>query len=123
LGLCVTEPDAALIYVNGATPSFKTAMAMRNARQNRAMSLMGHSRPMYSVPVPINVRCYTNSDIIVRRSEVTLMGQQQTHALQHECIHKDMPRDEFTVAWCYDPIIHSDRFRLSSARFPLPLER
>ena len=32
----------------------------------------GHSRPMHSVPVPINVRCYSNSDIIVRRSEMTL---------------------------------------------------
>jgi hypothetical protein len=32
---------------------------------------IGHSRPMHSVPVPINVRCYY-SDIIVRRSEVTL---------------------------------------------------
>ena len=29
-------------------------------------------RPMHSVPVPINVRCYSNSDMIVRRSEVTL---------------------------------------------------
>jgi hypothetical protein len=27
---------------------------------------------MHSVPVPINVRCYSNRDIIVRRSEVTL---------------------------------------------------
>ena len=27
---------------------------------------------MLSVPVPINVRCYSNSDIVVRRSEVTL---------------------------------------------------
>jgi hypothetical protein len=27
---------------------------------------------MHSVPVPINVRCNSNSDIIVRRSEVTL---------------------------------------------------
>jgi hypothetical protein len=27
---------------------------------------------MHSVPVPINVRCYSNSDIIARRSEVTL---------------------------------------------------
>jgi hypothetical protein len=26
---------------------------------------LGHSRPMHSVPVPINVRCYSNSDIIV----------------------------------------------------------
>ena len=32
----------------------------------------GHSRPMHSVPVPINVRCYSDSDMIVRRSEVTL---------------------------------------------------
>src|SRR6476620_911499 len=38
------------------------------------MSQMGHSRPMHSVPVPINVRCYFNSDIIIRRSEVTRMG-------------------------------------------------
>jgi len=36
------------------------------------MSVQGHSRPMHSVPVPINVRRYSNSDIIVRRSEVTL---------------------------------------------------
>ena len=28
-------------------------------------------RPMHSVPVPINVRCYSNSDMIVRRSEIT----------------------------------------------------
>jgi hypothetical protein len=27
---------------------------------------------MHSLPVPINVRCYSNSDMIVRRSEVTL---------------------------------------------------
>ena len=27
---------------------------------------------MHSLPVPINVRCYSNSAIIVRRSEVTL---------------------------------------------------
>jgi hypothetical protein len=30
---------------------------------------MGHSRPMHSVAVPINVRCYSDSDMIVRRSE------------------------------------------------------
>jgi hypothetical protein len=41
-------------------------------RSSPPMSLMGHSRPMHSVPVPINVRCYSNSDIIVRRSAVTL---------------------------------------------------
>ena len=27
---------------------------------------------MHSVPLPINVRCYSDSDIIVRRGEVTL---------------------------------------------------
>jgi hypothetical protein len=27
---------------------------------------------MHSVPVPIDVRCYSNSDIVVRRSEMTL---------------------------------------------------
>ena len=36
------------------------------------MSELGHSRPMHPVPVPINVRCYSNSDMIVWRSEVTL---------------------------------------------------
>ncbi len=30
---------------------------------------------MHSVPVPINVRCYSNSDTIVRRSEVTLRAK------------------------------------------------
>ena len=34
-----------------------------------SMSVPGLSRPMRSVPVPINVRCYSNSDIIVRRSQ------------------------------------------------------
>jgi hypothetical protein len=36
------------------------------------MSDMGHSPPGRSVPVPINVRCYSNNDIVGRRSEVTL---------------------------------------------------
>ena len=36
------------------------------------MSPSGHSRPMRSVPVPINVLCYSNSAIIVRRRAVTL---------------------------------------------------
>jgi len=38
---------------------------------------------MHSVPVPINVRCYSNSDIIVRRSEVTLRARSDVFALQH----------------------------------------
>ena len=41
------------------------------------MSLSGHSRSMHSLPVPINVRCYSDSDMIVRRSEVTLSVQLQ----------------------------------------------
>ena len=39
------------------------------------MSLLDHSRPMHSVPGPINVRCYSNNDIIVRRGEVTLRAR------------------------------------------------
>jgi hypothetical protein len=35
---------------------------------------------MHSVPVPINVRCCTNSDVIVRRSEVT---RRATNRLMH----------------------------------------
>jgi hypothetical protein len=38
---------------------------------------------MHSVPVPINVRCYTNSDIIVRRSEVTLRANKRRRPLGH----------------------------------------
>ena len=41
------------------------------------MSEMGHSRPMHLVPVPINVRCYSNSNPIVRRSEVTLRARKR----------------------------------------------
>jgi hypothetical protein len=54
--------------------------ALRIAANILLMSALGHSRPRHSVPVPINVRCYPNSDIIVRRSEVTLRAQQRTHA-------------------------------------------
>ena len=36
---------------------------------------ISHSRPVHSLPVPINVRCYSNSDMIVRRSEVTLRAR------------------------------------------------
>ena len=44
------------------------------------MSGMGHSRPMHSVPVPINVRCHSHSDIIVGRSEVTRRARKKlTH--------------------------------------------
>ena len=41
---------------------------------------------MHLVPVPINVRCYSNSNPIVRRSEVTLRAQFRTHAPQQKRI-------------------------------------
>ena len=42
----------------------------------------GHSRPMQSVLVPINVRCYSDSDMIVRRSEVTLKAKSGSRPLR-----------------------------------------
>jgi hypothetical protein len=48
--------------------------------EDRPMSQSGHSLPIYSAPAPINVRCYSNSDMIVRRSEVTLRA---TFGLMH----------------------------------------
>jgi hypothetical protein len=42
-----------------------------HCRDALVTSEMGHLRPMHSGLVPINVRCYSYSDIIVRRSEVT----------------------------------------------------
>jgi hypothetical protein len=48
---------------------------------------MGHSRPMHLVPVPINVRCYSNSNPIVRRSEVTLRANKRLmHCTKKACI-------------------------------------
>ena len=44
---------------------------------------------MHSVPVPINVRCYSNSDIIVRRSEVTLRA-----------MYGRRPRCKMNLAFC-----------------------
>ena len=44
----------------------------RSAQSRWSMSGWGHSRPRHSVPEPINVRCYSNRNIIVQRSEVTL---------------------------------------------------
>jgi hypothetical protein len=34
------------------------------------MSEIGHSLPIHSTPVPNNVRCYSNSDRFLRRSEM-----------------------------------------------------
>jgi hypothetical protein len=44
---------------------------------------MGHSRPMHSAPAPINVRYYSNSDMIVRRSEATLRAKKR-HRRDHD---------------------------------------
>jgi hypothetical protein len=67
-----------------------TAFDCRNAR---SASGMGHSRPMHSAPVPINVRCYSNSDMIVRRSEVTL-GHKRTFGRysQSSCLKRSVHR-------------------------------
>jgi hypothetical protein len=53
------------------------------------MSQSGHSRPMHSVPVPINVRCYSNSDQSFAASRLVATGQQPTlhplFKLKKEC--------------------------------------
>jgi hypothetical protein len=41
-----------------------------------------HSLPIHSAPAPINVRCYSNSDGILQRSEMTL------------CANNDIPHSE-----------------------------
>jgi len=41
------------------------------------MPLKGHSRLMHSVLVPIDVRCYSDNAIIIRRSEVTLRARKR----------------------------------------------
>ena len=49
---------------------------------------------MHSVPVSINVRCYSNSNVIVRRGEVTLRAKGR-HSSDHaivKCV-TDQPID------------------------------
>ena len=58
-------------------------LLQRNLKMT-ARPALGHSRPMRSVPVPINVRCYSNGVIIVRRSEVTLRTSRIGH-LKFDC--------------------------------------
>ena len=67
------------------------------------MSEMGHSRPMHSVPVPINVRCYSNSDIIVRRSEVTLRAKKRlalrhVPAVHHEALDTGLAAEDLPLS-------------------------
>ena len=54
------------------------------------MSHKGRSRPMHSVPVPINVRCSSTSDIIVRRSELTPRANKR-HKPQALCSLTQVP--------------------------------
>jgi hypothetical protein len=60
----------------------KTTKEHNATRKTYFFNSIGHSRPMHSVPVPINVRCNSNSDIIVRRREVTLRANLRQSALQ-----------------------------------------
>src|SRR5208282_5234061 len=54
------------------------------SQQNRPLLPgLGHSRPMHSVRVPTNVRCYSNSAIIIRRSAVTLRADTVAKVLLH----------------------------------------
>jgi hypothetical protein len=41
--------------------------------------------------MPINVRCYSNSDVIVRHIESNAMGLEEIHALQRKRKQKDRP--------------------------------
>jgi hypothetical protein len=58
---------SALMRINvGCSPQLTKSLIIANDAK-------GHSGPMCSVPVPIDVRCYSDSAIIiVRRSEVTV---------------------------------------------------
>jgi hypothetical protein len=44
---------------------------------------MGHSRPIHSAPVPVNVRYASNSDRFLRRSETTLSAISDIAAAVH----------------------------------------
>jgi hypothetical protein len=58
-------------FRTGAPARLNGNCTLRRKKVDSSRSHLGHSRPMHSVPLPINVRCYSNSDMIVRRSEVT----------------------------------------------------
>jgi hypothetical protein len=48
------------------------------------MSALGQSRPIHSAPVPNNVRYASNSDRILRRSEMTLSANSGHPAVQFD---------------------------------------
>jgi len=73
--------------VSGADPTHRSARC--NAHFT---SEMGHSRPMHSVRVPINVRCYSNSAIIIRRSAVTLRARKRHITAANSAYNRDLSR-------------------------------
>ena len=51
----------------------------------------------YSVPVPINVRCYSDSDVTVRRSEVTVKASSTKGlATLYDALKQRQERPDFT---------------------------
>jgi hypothetical protein len=74
---------------------------------------------MHSVAVPINVRCYSNSDIILRRSEVTLRanrlcGKSLTNACQSCAIrHSCTTGKEILISrWEHEAVLETVQTRL-----------
>jgi hypothetical protein len=64
------------------------------ARHSAIRSALGHSLPIYSAPVPMNVRSYSNSDRILRRSEMTLSANSCN--CRNDCLRHELSfRDEF----------------------------
>ena len=49
---------------------------------HRSCLLRVQTLPSHSTLVPINVRCYSHGDIIVRRSEVTLRAKSGSRPLR-----------------------------------------
>ena len=80
------------------------------------MSALDHSRPTQLAPVPTDVRCYSNSDQILRRSEMTRCANRR-HPRRKEItgrslFHCPFPdEDAFTVNKGGQPILLRDRIR------------
>jgi len=81
----------------------------------------GHSRPMRSVSVAINVRCYSKSDIIVRRSEVTqwatcgparpiqFLAGRRRRRREYQPQTRSFRRSRRGSSWCRPPTEHTIR--------------
>jgi hypothetical protein len=78
---------------------------------------LGHLRPMHSVAVPIDVRCYSDSDITVRRSEVTVRAMNrhslglQGPAQSRKPREKSMLTKRFDEAFRYAHRLHRTQAR------------